>query len=199
MKVFYDMTSFKMDVEQGEEGFASLLPKSCDIHAKVHYFGNYSTAKQVVAELNDDGTVKSRIYNNTDKTGSPAFTSTTEAKVYLLKHTEIKGYVDTEKGSSYRYETDYSIGGGIKINGEIQPYTSTDSVTNQIINNKRLTIKFNMGKPYMNDDGQAKLKFIDDIVMNYLTQLIPSTAIVDVEYIFNNRNFPTKAQIERCC
>jgi len=74
-----------------------------------------------------------------------------------------------------------------------------DSITNQIINNKRLTIKFNMGKPYMNEDGQAKLKFIDDIVMNYLTQLIPSTAIVDVEYIFNNENFPTKAEIERCC
>lgn len=40
IKGFYDMTSFKMDVEQGEEGFASLLPKSCDIQAKVHYFGN---------------------------------------------------------------------------------------------------------------------------------------------------------------
>jgi hypothetical protein len=51
----------------------------------------------------------------------------------------------------------------------------------------------------MNEDGQAKLKFIDDIVMNYLTQLIPSTTIVDVEYIFNNENFPTKAEIERCC
>jgi hypothetical protein len=170
---------------------------------KVHYFGNYSTAKQVVVELNDDGTVKSRIYNNTDKTGSPAFTSTTEAKAYLLKHTEIKGYVDTEKGSSYRYETDYSIGGGIKINGEIQPYTSTDSVTNQIINNKKFTIIFKIGYPYDSNDkekvklSQAKLKFIDEIVMNYLTQLIPSTTIVGVEYEFTK--IPTETEIKACC
>ena len=60
----------------------------------------------------------------------------------------------------------------------------SDSITNQIINNKRLTIKFKIGYGYNTTNGQAKLKFIDEIVMNYLTQLIPSTTIVGVEYEF---------------
>ena len=82
------------------------------------------------------------------------------------------------------------------------PYTTqlkTDSVTNQIINNKRFTIKFNIGYPYNTTDknGQAKLKFIDEIVMNYLTQMIPSSTIVDVEYEFTS--VPTNDEIKACC
>jgi hypothetical protein len=73
----------------------------------------------------------------------------------------------------------------------------TDTITNQIINNKRLTIKFNIGYDYNSSDGQAKLKFIDDIVMNYLTQLLPSTTIVDIKYGFTG--IPTEAQINACC
>ena len=29
---------------------------------------------------------------------------------------------------------------------------------------------------------------IDSIVMNYLSQMIPSTTIVDIQYIYNNAN-----------
>ena len=96
----------------------------------------------------------------------------------------------------------HKYGNGEFLPTDDNPYETKleiDSITNQIINNKRLTIKFNIGYNYNTSDGQGKLKFIDDIVMNYLTQLIPSTAIVDVEYIFNNKNFPTEAQIKRCC
>lgn len=84
--------------------------------------------------------------------------------------------------------------------GSGNPYTTklkTDSVTNQIINNKRFTIKFKIGYGYNTTNGQAKLKFIDEIVMNYLTQLIPSTTIVDVKYEFTS--IPSNAQITACC
>jgi hypothetical protein len=80
--------------------------------------------------------------------------------------------------------TPYSIGSGIRINGEIEPHTSSDSVTNQIVNNKRLKIVFNMKYKFDSKDGQIELKYIDDIVMNYLTQMIPSTAIAEIEYNF---------------
>ena len=84
--------------------------------------------------------------------------------------------------------------------GSGNPYTTklkTDSITNQIINNKKLTIKFKIGYDYNTVKGQAKLKFIDEIVMNYLTQLIPSTTIVGVEYEFTK--IPTETEIKACC
>ena len=61
----------------------------------------------------------------------------------------------------------------------------TDKVTNQIINTKRMSITFFVDK-FSKDDKYnytwSQIKYIDDVVMNYLTQLIPSTAIVDIKY-----------------
>lgn len=51
------------------------------------------------------------------------------------------------------------------------------------MNNKRLTIKFNLHEKWYSEQGQCELKYLDDIVMNYLTQMIPSTAIVDIQYV----------------
>lgn len=71
-----------------------------------------------------------------------------------------------------------------RMYGETQPYTTSDSVTNQIVNNKRIKIKFNMKNKFNTKAGQIELKYIDDIVMNYLTQMIPSTVITEIEYNF---------------
>jgi hypothetical protein len=60
--------------------------------------------------------------------------------------------------------------------------TGIDDVTNQIVNNKRLKIIFNMKYPFNTKNGQCELKYIDDIVLNYLTQMIPSTAILHIKY-----------------
>ena len=56
-----------------------------------------------------------------------------------------------------------------------------DGVTNQIINTKRMSITFFVDK-FSKDYTWTQIKYIDDVVMNYLTQLIPSTAIVDIKY-----------------
>lgn len=61
-----------------------------------------------------------------------------------------------------------------------------DRVTNKIMNNKKLNIEFNMKFGYNTPEGQSKLKFFDEIVMNYLTQLIPSTSIVNITYKFTD-------------
>lgn len=71
----------------------------------------------------------------------------------------------------------------------VEDLTGVDDVTNQIVNNKRLKIIFNMKYPFNSKDGQSELKYIDDIVMNYLTQLVPSTAIFDVEYNYCEFNY----------
>ena len=57
----------------------------------------------------------------------------------------------------------------------------TDKVTNQIINTKRMSITFFVDK-FSKDYTWTQIKYIDDVVMNYLTQLIPSTDIVDIKY-----------------
>ena len=59
----------------------------------------------------------------------------------------------------------------------------TDEVTDQIVNNKRMTIRFRLHNKWCTNKGQCELKYIDDIVMNYLTQMIPSTTIVNIEYV----------------
>ena len=62
-----------------------------------------------------------------------------------------------------------------------------DPVTNQIINTKRIGIEF-----FIDDFGDdykwSQIKYIDDIIMGYLTQMIPSTAILSINYILQERN-----------
>ena len=57
-----------------------------------------------------------------------------------------------------------------------------DDVTNQIVNNKRLKIVFNMKSSWYTKKGMEQIKYIDSIVLPYLEQMIPSTAIVEVEF-----------------
>ena len=48
-----------------------------------------------------------------------------------------------------------------------------------LMNNKYLTIRFYLKE--CNDEA-AQVKYLDDIVMNYVTQMVPSTTILQVEY-----------------
>lgn len=71
-----------------------------------------------------------------------------------------------------------------KYSGKTMIYKNvdvTDKVTNQIINTKRMSITFFVDT-FSKDYTWTQIKYIDDVVMNYLTQLIPSTAIVDIKY-----------------
>lgn len=73
----------------------------------------------------------------------------------------------------------------------VKRYPVMDEVTNQVVNNKifditfRLHNTFNENKEklsWYSNRVQEELKYIDDIVMNYLTQMIPSTAILRIRY-----------------
>ena len=62
-----------------------------------------------------------------------------------------------------------------------------DEITNCSFNTKVIRITFRLhevliknGK--LTDIGASEIKYIDDIVMNYLTQMIPSTAILQIRY-----------------
>lgn len=57
-----------------------------------------------------------------------------------------------------------------------------DEVTNQIMNNKRIEIKFFIHNKWYSREGQEEIKYLDSVVMNYLEQMIPSTVIVNILY-----------------
>ena len=83
-------------------------------------------------------------------------------------------------------ENDKMIGGS--------PYSrqsgkTVDEITNQVMNNKRFTIKFYLHNDWYTNNGQSELKYLDSIVMNYLTQMIPSTTIVDIQYTYNRNHY----------
>jgi len=95
----------------------------------------------------------------------------------------VENYILTnEEGKMLGPENPYSqfLTGMTCENGRIIP---TDEVTDQIVNNKRMTIRFRLHNKWCSNKGQCELKYIDDIVMNYLTQMIPSTTIVNIEYV----------------
>ena len=63
-------------------------------------------------------------------------------------------------------------------------YGLTDKVTNQIMNTKRMCITFYLDKFKGNKWNQVK--YLDDIIMSYLTQMIPSTTILSIKYVTRN-------------
>lgn len=63
-------------------------------------------------------------------------------------------------------------------------YSLTDKVTNQIMNTKRMCITFYLDKFKSNEWNQVK--YLDDIIMSYLTQMIPSTTILSIKYVTRN-------------
>ena len=63
--------------------------------------------------------------------------------------------------------------------------TSADTkstITNQTLNTKLIQIRFKLHYDTFSNKGQCELKYLDDIVINYLTQMIPSTAILQIKY-----------------
>ena len=102
---------------------------------------------------------------------------------------------DTDKFNEFKkiYVNDtnnfirYSLGNASNnmIYGSPYPSGSTvDEVTNQIVNNKRLSITFKLHNQWYTNQGQCEMKYIDDIIMNYLTQMIPSSTILQIRYTY---------------
>lgn len=154
--------------------------------SKIHYFGTY--------------------YKRTTEDDKPtseaasAFTRCTQVKFYgenkekkenleKMYHyynsgTSVSGYILCDEGVLSKGDNPYSgLTSTTYMCGDNVVSAITDEVTNQIVNNKRLTITFYLHNEWYSEKGQCELKYLDDIVMNYLTQMIPSSAIVDIRYV----------------
>ena len=140
---------------------------------KIHYFGNYK---------NSEDANKVTIYGDWHVYGKTKEEATSVIKKsFVLSNDSEVEFINAVTGLTTYSGTSLSK---IGITTE-----NVDDVTNQIVNNKRFKIIFNMKYDFDTFNGQCELKYIDDIVMNYLTQMVPSTAIFDVEYNYCNFNY----------
>jgi hypothetical protein len=170
----YESFFIDYDNEISNIGFSGLIDSNESImqytkylisgDSKIHYFGTYYEKDKDSSVTNAD-TVNFYGENIEKKNAL--------AEMYHYINPKIK-------------VTDYILDNNEKMIGG-SPYSSqtgvVDEVTNQILNNKRFTIKFYLHDKWYSKQGQCELKYLDGIVMNYLTQMIPSTTIVDVQYI----------------
>lgn len=70
-----------------------------------------------------------------------------------------------------------------KLVSDSDAYGADYTKTEQVMNTKRLKITFKLRDA---SDQLCEIKYYDSIVMNYLTQMIPSTCILEVEYTTKN-------------
>ena len=99
---------------------------------------------------------------------------------------------DTIVTHTYTYNEETQDYDDVKETKTVKRYPVMDEVTKQVVNNKIFDITFRLHLTF-DEEGknplswysrkvQEELKYIDDIVMNYLTQMIPSTTILRIKY-----------------
>lgn len=150
----YDLVQM---LQEDKYGFSSLTEenyKNLDADTKIHYFGNYSYLKK-------------------DKKDNLIYTEIPYKKINDMDVGKYGVEEVVEDVVKYIIKED--------INKLYKNIDGNDPVTNQIINTKRIGIEF-----FIDDFGDdykwSQIKYIDDIIMGYLTQMIPSTAILSINY-----------------
>lgn len=107
---------------------------------------------------------------------------------YYVRDNEIKNFGFTfsnykEPGQKiHSYCNYYSR----NVNGTLVDHKLGSNDLNQSylsMNNKYLTISFFLKETKINDGHWEQIKYIDDIIMNYVTQMIPSSTILEVQYL----------------
>ena len=152
-------------------GFKSLSKENYNItineDSKVHYFGNYQTYLykwndgEKKCECDKELILSDIPYNSLKDMDCGKYNL---EKIVYDKNKQPKCVCDKSSETMIYKNVDVN-----------------DGVTNQIINTKRMSITFFVDK-FSKEYTWTQIKYIDDVVMNYLTQLIPSTAIVDIKY-----------------
>ena len=81
------------------------------------------------------------------------------------------------------FEGGDKYGTNIRIDSTMFPYT-IDNVTNQIVNTKRMELLFYLhSKDFMSKEYLEEIKYLQDIVLPYVEQMIPAGIIWSVRYI----------------
>ena len=170
---------------------------------KVHYFGNYKKPNVKKSDENPYDrkieNIERYIYAYDDK-GDKSFDKDLRynyARRYGLEAKDEKDLTEEDLSGvpGYNLSTaEYMIdgfSGYTKDSVDKIPYidiaTTVDASTNQIVNNKRLKMKIYLrNENWTSNDGLCELKYLDEIVIPYITQMISSSTIFEVQYVKRN-------------
>lgn len=145
---------------------------------KCHYFGDIianrinSTGEKVIETFKyvDDAVTTSTEYNFKNADGRLALTS----KVIVNVNGKYVNW-DTIKYGDILTATSENLQDKI------------DGITNQVVNTKRMDIDFYLkSEVEYSNEWIEEIKYLDSVVMPYLTQMIPSTVICKINYVTNN-------------
>lgn len=119
----------------------------------------------------------------------------------------VKQYVINEKPSNNEYNLSYinpktigvqsvennTIGYGWMSKScnenKVESKTPIDGVTNQIVNNKLIKIIFYIrDNNFYSKTAMEEIKYIESVIVPYMTQMIPSNAILGTEYRYVGQN-----------
>ncbi len=170
---------------------------------EIRYINDYSeysgsvisyTLKDYAVGFSDKTIKLDHVFDETKKKWIPkeAVTSETPSTTLTIPSgTSTNPIIDIQTDKKFKLWNDELVTAEV-INKDI-----IDESTNQIMNNKRLSIIFNLkSKNWYSNSGQTEVKYLDNIVMNYLTQMLPSTVIVDIYYKDNEQSNKQEKQVE---
>lgn len=130
--------------------------------SKVHYFGDYISPDGQYHIYTDDEDI---IKNKVSKYGTNIVTSYGMDNIISGKR--------NVKDETYKSRS--------LDNGETIGFNN-DIVTNQIVNNKRLLIRFFLHNNWNTNGGLCEIKYLNDVVIPYMTQMISSGTILEVVF-----------------
>lgn len=164
-----------------EYGFNYLISGDCDIDydyflredTKCHYFGSMES----LSSRDNVSCFKHIIYNN-------------EQNDYKITNVVRKTVIDDNSSNpaiSY-----------LKYGNEI-PESAITTVTDQIVNTKRMDIEFYIHNVNMySKEWLEEVKYIDSVILPYLYQMIPSNVICRIKYITKNGTEDWKSDVIIC-
>ena len=124
----------------------------------------------------------SHVYDSERRKWIPSEAVTGGTTVEILSGTSTNPIIDIQTDENFKLWNDELVTAKV-INKDI-----IDESTNQILNNKRILVTFYLHNNWYSNEGQTEVKYLDSIVMNYLTQVLPSTVIVDIYYKDNEES-----------
>lgn len=174
----YGDTYYEKMVEISKIGFNGLINDNddCDLDynsymnpdTKIHYFGKIYTNKKIEG-------------NNLFAYQSET-TSVTDDKIVDYFYT-IEDDNNLDK-STYNLKNVCKIHdtNNKNITNNFYGNTQSDGITHQILNNKRIDIIFNIDGGDLSKTSLERIKYIDSVILPYMTQLLPPTAICTIKY-----------------
>lgn len=167
---------------------------------KIHYFGNYYAKGEDVNDyswsgycnqINWYGLIEEKDNDNDNKSKKDAIIAMTPMSgvtVNQYRFYDPNCCNDEEDNDNCCEECESKMLRNGKIyqchidNNGGYDKSKIDEITNLIMNNKRFKISFFMTNEPGSKEWLEELKYYDKVVMNYLTQVVPSTVIMEASY-----------------